>query len=92
MVPMQSSEQSSSEDVAAARSVNAGYKLVIDKNVKPRHMRSDNQTRSLHYMQSRTDSTMSASPMSNQHKSMYLIFSLQNKTKSLKMNFAILVS
>lgn len=37
-----------------ALSVNSGYKLVfdnIDKNVKPRYMRSDSQTTSLHYVQ-----------------------------------------
>ena len=36
------------------KSINAGYKLVfdnIDKNVKPRFMRSDSQTLSLHYVQ-----------------------------------------
>ena len=36
-------------------SANAGYKLVfdnLDKNVKPRHMRTDNQTKSLHFVQS----------------------------------------
>ena len=36
------------------KSFNAGYKLVldnIDKNVKPRFMRSDSQTLSLHYVQ-----------------------------------------
>lgn len=35
-------------------SCTAGYKIVfdnIDKNVKPRYMRSDSQTRSLHYVQ-----------------------------------------
>ena len=36
-------------------SVNTGYKIVfdnIDKNIKPRFMRSDFQTRSLHYVNS----------------------------------------
>ena len=36
------------------QSLNAGYKLVfdnIDKNVKPRYMRCDAQTKSLHYVQ-----------------------------------------
>ena len=38
----------------AHKSINAGYKLVfdnIDKNIKPRFMRSDSQTVSLHYVQ-----------------------------------------
>ena len=46
---------SSSGDAAASRSVNTGHKMVfdnIDMNVKPRHMTSDRQTRSLHYVQS----------------------------------------
>ena len=37
----------------AHKSINAGYKLVfdkIDKNIKPRFMRSDSQTVSLHYV------------------------------------------
>ena len=55
VVLVQSGEESSSGDAAASRSVKTGYKMVfrnIDMNVKPRHMTSDKQTRSLHYVQS----------------------------------------
>ncbi len=48
---VQLGEGTSSGDTAASQSVNAGHKIVfdnIDKDVKPRHMTSDNQTRSLH--------------------------------------------
>lgn len=44
----------SAEHWQQPKSINAGYKLVfdnIDKNVKPRYMRSDSQTLSLHYVQ-----------------------------------------
>ncbi len=43
------------EDVESSLSLNSGYKIVfdnIDKNVKPRYMRSDSQIKSLHYVQS----------------------------------------
>ena len=99
VVPVQSSEQSSSEDVAAARSVNAGYKLVfdnIDKNAKPRHMRSDNQTRSVHYVQSyAVKDRVNYDSISNEQSTEVNVFDIlptEEDYKSLKMNFAILVS
>lgn len=55
MSDQMSEESQSSEDGKQPISLNAGYKIVfdnIDKNVKPRHMRSDNQTKSLHYVHS----------------------------------------
>ena len=93
MVPVQSSEQSSSEDVAAARSVNAGYKLVfdnIDKNVKPRHMRSDNHCTTCNHMH-----RVNYDSISNEQSTEVNVFDIlpaEEDYKSLKMNIAILVS
>ncbi len=89
VIPVDASEKSSSEDAAAGKSVNTGYKIVfdnIDKNVNPRHMRSDNQTRSLHYVQSyavKDRINYDGTPMSSLQKSMCLIFSLLEKTTNV---------
>ena len=78
------------------------YKLVIDnidKTVKPRDMRSNVQTKSLHYVQmysvkNRIDfSALSQVPRSlNIDDSLYSILPSEEEYKALKQNFAILVA
>lgn len=95
---VQSGEQLSLEDSSTA-SVNTGYKLVfdnIDKNVRPRHMRSDNQTRSLHYVQSyAVKDRVNYDSFSSEVPTIVNVFDVlptEEDYKCLKMNFAILVS
>ena len=80
-------------------SANAGYKLVfdnLDKNVKPRHMRTDNQTKSLHFVQSyATRDRVDFSRYSNEAPTEVNAFDVlptEEDYKSLKADFSTLVS
>ena len=82
-----------------ARSVNTGYKLVfdnIDKNVNPRHMRSDNQTRSLHYVQVyAVRDRVNFDGLSNERRTEVNVFDILPTDEDymlLKKNFSILIS
>ncbi len=99
VIPVDASEKSSSEDAAAGKSVNTGYKIVfdnIDKNVNPRHMRSDNQTRSLHYVQSyAVKDRINYDGISDELPTEVNVFDILptgEDYKCLKESFAILVS
>lgn len=81
------------------QSLNAGYKLVfdnIDKNVKPRYMRCDAQTKSLHYVQvygvkDRIDYSL----FTSEHKTdmnLYSILPTSEDYESLKRDFGVLIS
>lgn len=80
-------------------SLNAGYKIVfdnIDKNVKPRYMRSEHQTRSLHYVQSyavkdRVDFSSISSEMRTEVNVFHVIPD-DNDYEALKSDFKVLVS
>lgn len=82
-------------------SVNTGYKLVfdnIDKTVKPRHMRIDSQTKSLHYVQAyavkdRIDYSYEASERSTDGEvNLYNVLPSAQDYQKLKTNFAVHVS
>ena len=80
-------------------SVNTGYKIVfdnIDKNIKPRFMRSDYQTRSLHYVNSYAvkDRINFSQFLSETPTELTLFEVLPNDAdyKSLKDDFTVLVS
>ena len=99
VVPVHSGEESSSGDAAASRSVNTGYKMVfdnIDMNVKPRHMTSDKQTRSLHYVQSyAVKDRVNYDNLSNELPKEVCVFDILPTNEDyefLKRNFAILLS
>ena len=99
MVPVQSGEESSSGDVAASWLVNTGYKIVFnnfDMNVKPRHMTSDKQTRSLHYVQSHASKDrVNYDNLSNELPIEVYVFDISPTNEDyefLKRNFAILLS
>lgn len=96
---VQLGEGTSSGDTAASQSVNAGYKIVfdnIDKDVKPRHMTSDNQTRSLHYVQSyAVKDRVNYDCLSGERRTKVCIFDILPTKEDydiLKKNFAVLVS
>ena len=99
VVPVKSGEESSSGDAAASRSVNTGYKMVfdnIDMNVYPRHMTSDKQTRSLHYVQSYVvKDRVNYDNLSNKLPTEVCVFDILPTNEDyefLKRNFAILLS
>lgn len=80
-------------------SLNTGYKIVfdnIDKNVKPRFMRSEHQTRSLHYVQSyAVKDRVNFSSFSSEVRTEVNVFDVIpdcNDLEMLKSNFKILVS
>ena len=99
VVPVHSGKESSSGDAAASRSVNTGYKMVfdnIDMNVKPRHMTSDRQTRSLHYVQSyAVKDRVNYDNLSNELPTEVCVFDILPTNEDyefLKRNFTILLS
>ena len=82
-----------------ASSVNAGYELVfdnIDKNIKPRYMRSHSQTLPLHYVQiygikDRIDySTFSS--QKHTETNVYSILPSLNDYELMKSDFTVLIS
>lgn len=81
-------------------SVNAGYKLVfdnIDKTVKPRHMRVDSQTKSLHYVHAyavkdRIDYSHVSDKRSDGNTNLYDVLPSSEDYRSLKKNFIVHVS
>lgn len=92
-------EEGTSTDTDASRSVNTGYKIVfdnIDKEVKPRHMTSDNQTRSLHYVQSyAVKDRLNYDCHSSERRTEVRIFDVLPTKQDygvLKSNFAVLIS
>ena len=80
-------------------SINAGYKIVfdnIDKNVKPRYMRSDCQTHSLHCVhgygvKDRIDFS-EYSDVAPQEVNAFDVIPTEEDYKSLKNDFSVLVS
>ena len=100
VVLVQSGEESSSGGDAASRSVNTGYKMVfdnIDVNVKPRHMTSDRQTRSLHYVQSyalkdRVNYDNLSNELPTTEVCVFDILPTNEDYEFLKRDFAILLS
>ena len=74
-------------------SANAGYKQVfdnLDKNVKPKHMRTDNQTKSLHFVQSyATRDRVDFSRYSNEAPTHSMSFPLKRTTNRLKQIFQL---
>ena len=83
-------------------SFTAGYKLIfdnIDKNIKPRYMRSDSQTRSLHYVQAYAlkdrinyAQLCSGATVTPTEINVYDILPNGDDYKSLKGHFSTLVS
>lgn len=93
------SSSSSVEVIQPPLSLNAGYKLVfdnIDKTVKPRFMRLDSQTVSLHYVQmyavkDRVD--YSTEPCQKAAEvNLYDVLPSCDDYDSLKRNFSVLIS
>ena len=91
----------SSDVCTSPASINTGYKLVfdnIDKTVKPRHMRIDSQTKSLHYVQAyavkdRIDYSCEASERNRDSEvNLYDILPSAHDYQKLKNNFAVHVS
>ena len=81
------------------QSLNAGYKLVfdnIDKNVKPRYMRCDAQTKSLHYVQVYgVKDRVDYSSLTSEHKTemnLYSILPTSDDYESIKKDFATIIS
>lgn len=82
-----------------ALSLNSGYKLVfdnIDKNIKPRYMRSDSQTLSLHYVQmygvkDRVDYSTYSS-LKQTEANLYSILPGLNDYELIKNDFVVVVS
>ena len=80
-------------------SLNPGYKIVfdnLDKNIKPRYMRSDSQTKSLHYVQSYTvRDRIDFSAFSDQPPTEVNAFDVlpsQDDYNLLKADFSVLIS
>ena len=87
------------QQVEQPGSLNSGYKLVfdnIDKNVKPRYMRSDSQTQSLHYVQMYgVKDRVNYSSLSSQIQTelnLYGILPSSDDYDLLKKDFTILIS
>ena len=79
-------------------SVNTGYKIVfdnIDKNVAPRFMRNEHQTRSLHYVHSyAVKDRLDFSNLSSQRPTNFNVFGVipdVEDYKYLKSDFAVLI-
>ena len=96
---VQLGEGTLSGDTVASQSVNAGHKIVFDnigKDVKPRHMTSDNQTRSLHYVQSyAVKDRVNYDCLSSERRTEVCVFDILPTKEDydiLKKNFAVLVS
>lgn len=92
-------EAERSKHVEQSLSLTAGHKIVfdnIDKNVKPRYMRSDSQTKSLHYVQAyAVKDRIDFSPFSNKPATEISAFDVlpsQDDYTSLKAHFSILIS
>jgi len=97
--PGDASELQRSEETSDILSINAGYKIVfdnIDKNVRPRFMRSEHQTRSLHFVHSfAVKDRIAFSQFSSKTPTEVNVFDIlpdDNDYKSLKSDFAVLVS
>ena len=95
----QSCEKEADVNIREPLSLNAGYKIVfdnIDKNVNPRYMRSDYQTRSLHYVQSfAVKDRIAFSNLSGEIRTEVNIFDVipgEEDYKALKQDFIILLS
>ena len=83
----------------AHKSINTGYKLVfdnIDKNIKPRFMRSDSQTVSLHYVQAYgVKDRINFSPYGCERPTQPNLYTVLPDTADyelLKRNFQVLIS
>ena len=96
----QSCEKEADVNIREPLSLNAGYKIVfdnIDKNVNPRYMRSDYQTRSLHYVQSfAVKDRIAFSNLSGEIRTeVNILFDVipgEEDYKALKQDFTILLS
>ena len=99
-VPLQSCSDDDSElQKIEMNSLNSGYKIVfdnIDKNVKPRFVRSDHQTHSLHFVHSyAVKDRIEFSQFSSKTPTAVNIFDIipdEHDYKSLKSDFAVLIS
>ncbi len=98
--PAGASSAGASSAGASSTGCTAGYKLIfdnIDKNIKPRYMRSESQTRSLHYIQSyalkdRIDYARRCSGVTPTEFNVYDILPTGDDYKSLKNHFSTHVS
>ncbi len=80
-------------------SLNAGYKLIfdnIDMNVKPRYMRCDARTQSLHYVQAYgVKDRMAYSSFASEQKikmNLYSVLPTSDDYDSIKKYFTVLIS